>query len=255
MHDASVNAHMVGPGKLGREGLPVPFEPLPNSLVEKMAAILQQYRPVDMDSLAADLNALQQEMAEYDASARKAVEEERAPCGPSRKNLAKLYERMEKRLAELNRDIRSLSEVGEIETSVYYRARHQLVARVRQIASRRTRRPKVSPMTLAEMRRQLQLMEEAVESLREDHARDRRGAKPLLLEEEYVLRLEEIFCSPTGEDYAGVGKRSRFTKFATIAFEHNWPAWGRAGGAEKAISRKLEDAKAARRRSWEVGPE
>jgi hypothetical protein len=201
-------------------------------------------------------------MAGYDVAVRQAQEEERAPDGPSRQNLAKLYKRMGAHLAELKRDVQKLNATDEGDVSVYHKARRQLVARLRQIAGRRGRRPKASPITLAEMQLQLQLMEEAVESLHADHAKGQKGANKQHLDEEYLLRLEDIYCHHTGQRYAGVGPRSRFVKFAAVAFAHNWPAWARAGGAHKAISRRLETANhpdtklgVARRRTYQEAPE
>lgn len=240
----------------------MPFEPFPSSTIEEMAAILRRDRPIDPAVLVDDLNELQQEMVEYDAAVRQAQDEEDAPNGPSRQNLAKLYKRMAAHLSKLRQEIQHLSVADEGDASVYYKARRQLIARLRKLAARRSRRPKVPPITLTELQLQIQLMEDAVASLHADHARGQKGTNKQHLDEEYLLRLEDIYCHHTGRDYAGVGPRSRFVKFAAIAFAHNWPAWARAGGAHKAISRRLEAANhpdkklgVARRRTYQEAPE
>ena len=147
----------------------MPFEPFPSSTIEEMAAILRRDRPIDPAVLVDDLNELQQEMVEYDAAVRQAQDEEDAPNGPSRQNLAKLYKRMAAHLSKLRQEIQHLSVADEGDASVYYKARRQLIARLRNLAARRSRRPKVPPITLTELQLQIQLMEDAVASLHADH--------------------------------------------------------------------------------------
>lgn len=213
------------------------FPPFPSETLDAMASVLGVTET--FEAFAADCNALQEDMNAFVAyrAAQRRIED--AGDGPSRANMAALYKRLNDQLLALKKDLASIQDDT---TPKHERARFQLVARIRRIANRRKRRPRVSPFTLSELMRQIDLLQEAVEQLNSEHSvRQRRGVKRNVVANEYMIRLEELYRKYTEDEYAKTGyDSSTFVKFATIAFEHSFDTWARKGGASKAIDQRLK---------------
>jgi hypothetical protein len=220
-----------------------PFQPFQDETLAAMASALGLDHADE--SFADDCNALQEEMNAYVAQQRARRDEEATEGGASRENMAELYERMGANLAALRQDLASIEQDA---TPKHQQARFQIVAHIRK---------KLFPqMRLSEVRRQIGLLEGVVTSLHTEQRTSRRGAKPDLVKDEYVVRLEEIYRHYTGRSHATTGENTQFVRFAAIVFDHNWPAWGsKQGGAQKAVARRFEELRKAGGRLRKLDPE